>query len=200
MPIKKIRIKNRFSPWFNRDLVELLHLKNSIWQIAQHKHTQADWLSFRQIRNKSTQAIRKDKVSYFKEQFSLCGSNPKKFWKMVKDLGNKPSCSQLPMSLNVDDVVVTDKKHMAELFNHHFMYVRIPIKSGFHAPLPVQHFVMSNPFLPFVLLSVPNNVSTMFCSAAMLCCYHVVVMLCCYHAVLSCVAALLCCFLRSLFM
>ena len=28
------------------------------------------------------------------------------------------------MSLNVDDVVVTDKKHMAELFNHHF------IKSG----------------------------------------------------------------------
>ena len=63
--------------------------------------------------------------SYFKEQFSLCGSNPKKFWKKVKYLGNKPSSSQLPMSLKVDDVVVTDKKHMAELFNHHF------IKSGF---------------------------------------------------------------------
>jgi hypothetical protein len=29
------------------------------------------------------------------------------------------------MSLNVDDVVVTDKKHMSELFNHHF------IKTGF---------------------------------------------------------------------
>ena len=29
------------------------------------------------------------------------------------------------MSLNVDDVVVINKKHMAELFNHHF------IKSGF---------------------------------------------------------------------
>jgi hypothetical protein len=29
------------------------------------------------------------------------------------------------MSLNIDDVVVTDKKHMAELFNHRF------IKSGF---------------------------------------------------------------------
>ena len=40
------------------------------------------------------------------------------FWKTVKDLENKTS-SQLPMSLNVDDVVVTDKKHMAELFNHH---------------------------------------------------------------------------------
>ena len=29
------------------------------------------------------------------------------------------------MSLNVDDVVGTDKKHMSKLFNHHF------IKSGF---------------------------------------------------------------------
>jgi hypothetical protein len=65
----------------------------------------------------------KAKVSYFKEQFSL--SNPKKFWKTVKYLENKPSSSQLPMSLNADDVVFTDKKHMAKLFNHHF------IKSGF---------------------------------------------------------------------
>ena len=87
-------------------------------------HTQADWLSFKQMRNKYTQPIRKAKVSYFKEQFSLCGSNPKKFWKWL-NLEKKPSSSQLPMSLNVDDVVVTDKKHMAELFNHHF------IKSGF---------------------------------------------------------------------
>jgi hypothetical protein len=50
-------------------------------------HTQADWLWFRQMRNKCPQANRKAHVSYCKEQFSLCGSNPKKFWKMVKDLG-----------------------------------------------------------------------------------------------------------------
>ena len=105
-PIKKMRIKNRFSPWFNRDLAELLHLKNSICRKARHTHTQADWLSFRQRRNKCTQAIRK-------------------FWKMVHDLENEASSSQLPMSLKVDDMVVTDKKHMAELFNHHFT------KSGF---------------------------------------------------------------------
>jgi hypothetical protein len=43
------------------------------------------------------------------------------------------------------------------------------------------------------------DVCTMFCAAAMLWCYHVVVMLCCYHAVFSCVAAMLCC-LMSLFM
>ena len=73
------------------------------------------------MRNTCTKPIRKAKVSYFKDQFSLCASNPKKLWKMAKDLENCPSSSQLPMSLKVDDVVVTDKKHMAELFNHHFI-------------------------------------------------------------------------------
>ncbi|CAB1321570.1 unnamed protein product, partial [Coregonus sp. 'balchen'] len=102
---RKMRIKNKFIPWFDRDLAELLHLKNTIWQ----------------IRKKCTQAIRKAKVSYFKEQVSLCGSNPKKFWKTVKDLENKHFSSQLPMSLNVGDVVVTDKERTAELFNHHFI-------------------------------------------------------------------------------
>jgi hypothetical protein len=131
-PINKIRIKNRFSPWFDRDLAELLQLNNCIWRKARHTHTQADWLFFWQMRNKYTQAIWKAKVIYFKEQCSLCGSNPKIFWKMVKDLENKPSSTQLPMSLNVDDVVVTDKEHMAEHFNRHF------IKSGFlfYAAMP----------------------------------------------------------------
>ncbi|CAB1318523.1 unnamed protein product, partial [Coregonus sp. 'balchen'] len=54
------------------------------------------------------------------------------FWQDRSSKGGKVAiftkeylqCS-LPMSLNVDDVVVTDKEHMAELFNHHF------IKSGF---------------------------------------------------------------------
>jgi hypothetical protein len=60
------------------------------------------------MRNNCTQAIRRAKVSYFKEQFSLSGSNSKKFWKMIKDLENRPFSSQLPMSLNVDDVAVND--------------------------------------------------------------------------------------------
>ena len=73
------------------------------------------------------------------------GSNPKMFWKTVKDLENKPSSSQLPMSINVDDVVVTDRKHMAELFNHHL------IKSGFlfdsdMPPRPSNLFLIFHPF------------------------------------------------------
>ena len=43
------------------------------------------------------------------------GLTPRSSGKQL-DLENKTFSSQLPMSLNVDDVVVTDKKHKAELF------------------------------------------------------------------------------------
>jgi hypothetical protein len=46
---------------------------------------------------------------------------------------------------------------------------------------------------PFVLLSVPNNVCTLFCAATMLCCCKVVLLPCCCHGLLLpwCVAAML---------
>jgi hypothetical protein len=94
------------------------------------------------MRNKCTRAIREAKVSYFKQKFSLFGSNPKNFWKMVKDQENKPSSSLLPMSLNVD-VVVTDKEHTAKLFNHF-------LKSGFL-------FDSVMPLCPLNISSIPNT-------------------------------------------
>ena len=46
------------------------------------------------------------------------------FWNTVRELENKPP-SQLPQALNVDNMVITDKTRMADIFNQHF------IKSGF---------------------------------------------------------------------
>uniref|UniRef100_A0A8C7DG46 40S ribosomal protein S3a n=1 Tax=Oncorhynchus kisutch TaxID=8019 RepID=A0A8C7DG46_ONCKI len=48
--------------------------------------------------------------------------------------------------------------------------------------------------LPFVLLSVPQNVCNMFCAATMLCCCYVVLLTCCCHVVLlPCCVAMCCC-------
>jgi hypothetical protein len=57
------------------------------------------------------------------------------------------------MSLNVDDVVFTDKEHMAELFNHHF------IKSGFLFDSAVAH-------CPSNISSSPSSPSNATCSDA----------------------------------
>ena len=80
------------------------------------------------------------------------------------------------MSLKGDDVVVTDRKHMS---------------------LNVDDVVVTDRIIDNSILCFCQKA---FLKTAMLCCYHVVVMLCCYHSVLSCVAAMLCCCLGSLFM
>ena len=105
-------------------VIWLFHLKNTIWRKALHTNTQADWLSFRQMRNNCTQSIRKAKVSYFKEQFTICESNPKKFWKIVKSLRINPpphSCA-CPLMLMMWLLL---KKRLWLHFNYHF------IESGF---------------------------------------------------------------------
>jgi hypothetical protein len=96
-----------------------------------------------------------------------------------------------------------DLQQTGQFYLHLFIQRLNHGHSYWHLLLPCVMLVVS-PFLPFVLLSVPNNVCTMFvplpcCAAAMLCCYCIVIMLCCYHAVLSCGAAILRCCLRSLF-
>ncbi|KAJ4932276.1 hypothetical protein JOQ06_010701, partial [Pogonophryne albipinna] len=94
---------------------------NSTWRRARHSKSHDDWLSFRKIRNKSIQAIRKAKVDYFHNQFNLCGSNPRTFWKTVKEMENKPPSSHLSNSLVIEDTVVTGNERIAELFNQHFV-------------------------------------------------------------------------------
>ena len=145
-----MRIKNRCSPWFDRDLAEQLCLKNSTWRRARKSKSLEDWLSFRKIRNKCTQSIRKAKTEYFHEQFSLCSSNPRKFWKTVKEMENKHTSSQLPTSLVCDGTVITDKERIAELFNLHF------IQTGKLADLTAPPVSPTNPLPPCNANPAPN--------------------------------------------
>ena len=74
-PLIKLRIKDRFNYWFSRDLAVLIHQKNTLWWKARSSQSTADWLAFRQCRNKWTYG----------------------------------------------DMVITDKSHMASLFNQHLV-------------------------------------------------------------------------------
>lgn len=120
-PLKRFRTKNRYSPWFTHDLAALIQLKNALWRRARSSQSPADWLAFRQCRNKTTQAIRKAKINHFKEKFSACGTDAKKFWKTVKSMENKLASPHLPTSMKFGEIVVNDKPRMATLFNHHFV-------------------------------------------------------------------------------
>lgn len=94
-PFKKVRIKNRFSPWISTELTDLIRLKHSLWHKAKASKMVSDWQTFRQVRNKCTQSIRKSKSEYYKNQFLKSSSDPQKFWQTVKNLENKNTSAHL---------------------------------------------------------------------------------------------------------
>ena len=135
-----MRIKKRFSPWFDRDLTELFHLKNCIWRKAWHTQTQADWLSYRQMRIRALRLSRRPKLVTLRSSSLFVGLTPRSSGKQLKTWRINPPPHSCPCPLKLM-MWFTDKKHMVERFNHHF------IKSGFlFASLPVQHFLISHPF------------------------------------------------------
>ena len=71
-------------------------------------------------RNQYTQAVRKAKVSFFKQKFASGSTNFKKFWDTVKSMENKSTSYQLPTALRLGNTVTTDKSTIIENFNKHF--------------------------------------------------------------------------------
>ena len=114
-PLKRYRIKNRLSPWFSHDLAELVCQKNYLWRKARTSKSPADWLAFRQCRNKSTQAIRSAKISYFKEKLTSCGTDARKFWTAVKSMENKLS---------------SPREFVSHGYSHYFVNPTLPLTSA----------------------------------------------------------------------
>ena len=58
-PLRRYKVKGRDNPWFTPELSELLRTRNLAWATARKTGSEADWLTFRQLRNRFTFLIKK---------------------------------------------------------------------------------------------------------------------------------------------
>ncbi len=118
-PYKAARIKDRVVPWVTHELSSLLNNRNSAWSRARHTGDPQHWLSFRQLRNKCTSAVRKAKSEYFLNLVTTSYSNPAKFWDAISMTKSHRS-SALALSIKVNDRVISDPNDISLAFNKHF--------------------------------------------------------------------------------
>lgn len=111
-PFKRLRIKDRTVPWFSNELSILFTDRNKAWSRARHSGDPHHWLSFRQLRNKCTSAVRKALItsSYL---------NSTMFWKAV-NLEKRKTSNTLPSSIRADDCVISNRSDILHAFNKHF--------------------------------------------------------------------------------
>ena len=118
-PLKKFRVKDRSTPWFSQELSSLFKQRHNAWSRARRSGDPAHWLSFKQLRNACTTAMRKAKSSYFLDLITSSYSNPTNFWKAI-DLNKNKTSNSLPTHINYDNLVINDKVEICSAFNRHF--------------------------------------------------------------------------------
>lgn len=118
-PFKRLRIKDRTVPWFSSELSTLFNDRNKAWNCARRSGDPQHWLSFRQLRNKCTSAVRKAKSEYFLSLITSSYSNPAMFWKAV-NLEKRKTSNTLSTSIRTDDCVISNRSDIFHAFNKHF--------------------------------------------------------------------------------
>lgn len=74
---------------FSSELAGLLHERNQAWAAARKSDSDADWLRFRQPRNRFSDSIRKAKCDYFLTLTTDSLNDPRRFWRAVNSLSAK---------------------------------------------------------------------------------------------------------------
>ena len=116
-PIKNAGL--RVNPWYCNELAKLHCSRNKAWNLARQTNDHAHWLTFRQLRNKCTSAVRRGKADFYLQKFTESSNRPGDFWKAIKTLkGEHSTC--LPASILADSTVLTEPSDICSAFNRHF--------------------------------------------------------------------------------
>ena len=85
-PIKSFRVKERFIPWIDSDVVEMMYERDHLKKKAVKTKNEAMWYKYRSLRNQITLKIRNNKKRYYQKKLDECGKDPKKMWKCINKI------------------------------------------------------------------------------------------------------------------
>ena len=111
-PFRRYKVKGRDSPWFIPDLSDFLRNRNLAWTTA--RKTEADWLTFRQLRNRLTFLIIKAKSDFYLSATTENLNDPAKFWKVVKSISANENHTDIAPSIVYNDTTVSDRAFMID--------------------------------------------------------------------------------------
>ncbi len=122
-PIRHIRVSEKYCPWINAELKQLIRTRDRIKKAAVRQKSQLLMNSYRQLRNKVNKLNISLKKQYFSEKILLHEGNMKESWRTINQLLNKRSKTTNIDQLNDNCNNITDKKELSETMNNFFCSV-----------------------------------------------------------------------------
>ena len=121
-PIKQEHILGNQIPFMNEQWRKAIRHRNKLGKKFTHQRTDANYAEYKKQRNKCTSIRRKAIKHYFKNKSET--ENSRAFWEAYRPFMHSRSSKQAnDITLIENDVVITDKKELAELFNDYFVLI-----------------------------------------------------------------------------
>lgn len=110
------------SPFLNNDIRRAMHERDYFLKKARKTGFTEDWSTYRSLRNRVTNTIRRAKESYNRCIIEENSNDNKAFWKTVKKVLPGESMSLSP-AIKIRKNVCHDKHYIANMFNRFFVDV-----------------------------------------------------------------------------
>ena len=137
-PIKSLRVSERYCPWVNGGLKELIRSRDKLKKAAVKNKSLLLMSSYRHIRNKINKQNSELKRQYFSEKLAQAKGNMKESWKTINQVLNKRSKSTNIDLLKEPRGEVVDKQEISNRMNAYFCSVGKDLASKIEdAPNPM---------------------------------------------------------------
>ena len=132
--IPQITIKNKYSPaWIDAEVIHASHHKKCALNKFKKTKRPQDETRFKHLRNQLKNLVSRKYKEYIANITNNIGTNPKRFWTLLKD---RSKAKTSPSIISKDGVDHTDPNAKSHIFNQYFQSV---FTSKTHDPFPPVH-------------------------------------------------------------
>ena len=119
-PLKHSHIRRKQVPYMTKKWRKAIRHRNKLWKIFTRERTDENYEKYKCQRNTCTSLRRKAIREHFRSKSSE-PENPREFWSAYRPFLNSKAKQANDIILKENNIVISDKKEIAHLFNNHFV-------------------------------------------------------------------------------
>ena len=81
--MKRVRIKGRTNKFINKDLKNMMKLRDKSLKVFRFSREEEDWNAYMLLRNSIKSSIRAAESDHAKKQIEMCKSDARSMWKVI---------------------------------------------------------------------------------------------------------------------
>ena len=82
-PVKTFQTSSKYCPWLAEETKNMITERNKAQKLVSENKTDENFKNYKNLRNKVTSSLKKDKMNWQKQKLKNCNNDPGKLWKNI---------------------------------------------------------------------------------------------------------------------